>query len=659
MTAVTSSPTPGSVGGAQSRRLDVQGLRAVAVLLVVTFHAGLPLTGGFVGVDVFFVISGFVITALILRQIEESSFSFAKFFARRAKRLTPALALMVLVVFVLSLLLQSPLGDQQITAQTGAGALFLVANFVILRTTGSYFDPAAEANPLLHTWSLSVEEQFYLLFPLLVVIAAVGLRKKVPAFRRLTAVIIGVALLSFVANVLLSLDLVGQSWTSQPEAWAFYLPFTRAWEFAAGALVAVWWHGKLRQGFAGNDRGITQSSILAVAGVLLIAWSAVWIDGGDVFPGFVALAPVAGTVLVIIAGGLGVNAVSRALATRPMTAIGDMSYSIYLWHWPIIVFALALWPHPWTGVVAAAVSFIPAYLAYRYVEQPIRYSRVQSPRTIFLAYGAVTAVIVVAAWSVVSLGSRLIPYASSSSEPTIGIENDCLIADRAFTPSDIDRCRFPVKESKGWILLTGDSHAESFSNAVVEAGNELGYDVVALTGADCVFVRDNEANARVSNCAEMTDSLLNAVTGPDAPAAVVVAQRGIPVGMRETFAEISASGVPVLRIEGVPQWRPWDARRGPDPCAGGILNATCEQPRERVMSNAPASKQDEAAVISGLPGVLSFDPWPTFCSEDTCSAIAENKISFSDASHLNKSGSQLFSDQLRVPLAYLLSLRSN
>ena len=654
MTATTSSPTPGSVGGAQSRRLDVQGLRAVAVLLVVTFHAGLPVTGGFVGVDVFFVISGFVITALILRQIQESSFSFATFFARRAKRLTPALALMILVVFFLSLLLQSPLGDQQITAQTGTGALFLVANFAILRTTGNYFDPAAEANPLLHTWSLSVEEQFYLLFPLLVVIAAVGLRKKAPAFRRLTTLIIGVTLVSFIANVVLSFGLVGQRWTSQPEAWAFYSPFTRAWEFAAGALVAVWWHGRTREELPADAPGKRNSLVLAVAGVLLIAWSAVWIDGGDVFPGLVALVPVVGTVLVIVAGGTGVNAVSCALATRPMTAIGDMSYSIYLWHWPIIVFALALWPHPWTGVAAAAFSFIPAYFAYRYVEQPIRHSQVRSPRTIFLAYAVVTGVIVVAAWALVSLGSRLVPYATSSNEPTLGIRNDCLIADRAFTESDIDRCRFSVENPKGWILLTGDSHAESFSDAVVEAGNDLGYDVVALTGADCVLVRDNQANARVSNCAEMADSLLNAITGEKAPAAVVVAQRGIPIGMRDTFTEISASGVPVLRIEGVPQWRPWDAKRGPDPCAGGIVNSTCEQSREQVVSNAPASKQEEAAVISSLPGVASFDPWPTFCSDESCSALVKGQVAYSDASHLNSWGSGQFRDAIADSLRAMI-----
>jgi peptidoglycan/LPS O-acetylase OafA/YrhL len=148
-------------------RADVQGLRALAVLLVVAFHAGLPLPAGFVGVDVFFVISGFVITGLILRQLDAGRFSLVEFYVRRIKRLLPALILMLVVVLVLSFLLESPLGPQQTTAKTGVGAMLLVANMVILRTSGDYFDAAAISNPLLHVWSLSVEEQFYLGFSVL------------------------------------------------------------------------------------------------------------------------------------------------------------------------------------------------------------------------------------------------------------------------------------------------------------------------------------------------------------------------------------------------------------------------------------------------------------------------------------------------------------
>ena len=616
------------------------------MLLVVAFHAGLPVPGGFVGVDVFFVISGFVITALILRQLSESRFSLSQFFARRVKRLAPAMVLMIVVVLVLALLLQSPLGELQVTSQTGAGAMVLLANVVILRTTGGYFDAAAETNPLLHTWSLSVEEQFYLLFPLIVVAVSLWTARRNTSPRLLLIVIAAVASLSFVANILLSYALIGQSWTAQPEAWAFYLPMSRAWEFAAGALVAVWWQGRTRNPHAATGRNAALAMPLAVAGLALLALAAFWIRDSLTFPGLVVLLPVVGTTLLIIAGGLGPNGLSSILATRPMTVVGDMSYSIYLWHWPIIVFALLLWPQPWVAVAAAAVSFVPAYLAYRFVEQPIRRSALKSSPVIFLGYAAAAIAVFVLAWSATRIGSSAVPYAQQSVPETIGVQRNCLIADRPFTAEDIERCRFRVEEPKGWILLSGDSHAESFSNAVVSAGNSLGYDVVALSGADCVLVRENEATGRVPNCPEMADTLLDLATGPEPPALVVNAQRGVPVGIRDTFQQLSGSGVPVLRIEGVPQWRPWDSARGPNPCAGGILNASCEISRAQVQTNAPASKEAEAAAIEGIPGVASLDPWPKFCSGSTCSALIDGEVAYSDTSHLNEWGSEQFIESI-------------
>jgi peptidoglycan/LPS O-acetylase OafA/YrhL len=149
-------------------RLDIQGLRAIAVLAIIAYHAGLPLPGGFVGVDMFFVISGFVITAMLLREWNRHrKISFRNFYFRRVKRLAPALAFMTVVTVSVSFLVLSPFGPQELVAQTGIGAILSVANIVIARSTGNYFDPAADANPLLHTWSLSVEEQFYWIFPML------------------------------------------------------------------------------------------------------------------------------------------------------------------------------------------------------------------------------------------------------------------------------------------------------------------------------------------------------------------------------------------------------------------------------------------------------------------------------------------------------------
>src|SRR5919198_1391735 len=330
-----------STGARQStrhHRADVQGLRALAVLLVVAYHAGLPLPAGFVGVDVFFVISGFVITGLVLRQLDAGRFSLAEFYARRTKRLLPALVLMLLVVLVVSFLLQSPRGPQQTTAKTAVGAMLLVANLVILRTSGGYFDAAATANPLLHVWSLSVEEQFYLGFSVLLLLAwwvgrrgGAGVRSTAAAVAALTAASLALAVACTYAN--------GPVWSvGDPASLAFYSSPTRAWEFGVGALIACWAHRRTDDHQVGKRLAV----LTAAASLALLAGTILLVDGRTPWPGVMALLPVAATAGLIVAGTLAPNPVSRLLSRRPAVWVGDLSYSLYLWHWPLIAFASLL-----------------------------------------------------------------------------------------------------------------------------------------------------------------------------------------------------------------------------------------------------------------------------------------------------------------------------
>jgi peptidoglycan/LPS O-acetylase OafA/YrhL len=299
---VTSAQS-GSAARAPSswRRADIQGLRAVAVLLVVAFHAGLPVPGGFIGVDVFFVISGFVITELILRSLDTpGGFRFRTFYARRLKRLLPALALMVAVVLALSIVLLSPLGAQQTAAATGLGAVFFVANFVIYSLTGDYFDAPAETNPLLHTWSLSVEEQFYFIFPALMVLAWWLAHRRRSGGRRMSFILLsGLAVLSFLLCVAMSFGWSGLRAIERPAEWAFYSSLTRAWEFAVGALLAM----ALTSARMRTTRLPGQA--LSVMGALLLIISAFAITGSSTFPGFIVAVPVLGTLLVIAGGSAG------------------------------------------------------------------------------------------------------------------------------------------------------------------------------------------------------------------------------------------------------------------------------------------------------------------------------------------------------------------
>lgn len=345
------------------RRPDIQGLRAIAVLMVVAFHAGLPVPGGFVGVDVFFVISGYVITAMLYRESQESGrINFRRFYWRRFKRLTPALALMIAVVLALSALILSPLGPQQNAAKTGIGAMLLAANVVIDRTTGDYFDAGADTNPLLNTWSLSVEEQFYLVFPALLAFGWVLGRKSKSPTRTAITLVSTVALVSF---TLALASARGFTFYGSTSFLGFYSPITRAWEFAVGALLALALATAKRL-----PRWLPALS--GVVGTALLVPSLWLIDSQTLFPSHWTLLPVLGTALLILSGTTA-GRTSQFLSAPALVRVGDWSYSIYLWHWPFIVFAGLLFPHNSVAlVVSALVSLAPAVMSYHWVEQPIR-----------------------------------------------------------------------------------------------------------------------------------------------------------------------------------------------------------------------------------------------------------------------------------------------
>ena len=427
------------------RRADIQGLRAIAVLLVVAFHAKLPVPGGFVGVDVFFVISGFVITAMLLReQTVRQRLSFRHFYLRRFLRLTPALALTVLVVAVLSLVLQNPFGAQQTTARTGIGAMLLAANFVIGHAAGDYFATDTTTNPLLNTWSLSVEEQFYLIFPALLALGWALKRGMGRHVRKRVEPVVGIVLTITIASFLVSvLWTYGSPLAEQvttffggPQSFAFYSPFSRAWEFGVGALLALLLT-RLPRASRATAWGV------GLVGAALIVAAALLIHDTMPFPGVVVLVPVAGTALLLWSGSWTTTGVNRALSVRPMVAIGDTSYSWYLWHWPVIVFVALIFPQqPAILIAAALLSLVPALLSYRFVEQPIRRLRPRTrPRvlaivlpTLALPLAACIALLVGAnsGWGLVPQESTTLPVAAvaplpATAEPSLAVGAPALV----------------------------------------------------------------------------------------------------------------------------------------------------------------------------------------------------------------------------------------
>lgn len=352
-------------------RADIDGLRAIAVAGVLFYHA-FPhlLPGGFVGVDVFFVISGFLITRVILDGLNRSSFSIGDFYARRVRRIFPALLLVLTVCLAFGW--KTMLADDlaHLGKHTAGGAGF-VANLV-LWTEAGYFDQASASKPLLHLWSLGIEEQFYLAWPLLLWAAW---RARLP----LMPFIVGTAVVSFLINL--------HHQAGNPTA-AFYSPLSRGWELMIGGMLAhwssasgagerAWWNARIRALGIQTERGAALAPALrsgcAVLGLGMLVFALAWIDSSMPFPGFRALLPTVGTAL-LIASGPNTPVARRLLASRPMVWIGLISYPLYLWHWPLLTLAGNAYGSLDTAhrIALLLASVVLAWLTWRLVERPLR-----------------------------------------------------------------------------------------------------------------------------------------------------------------------------------------------------------------------------------------------------------------------------------------------
>jgi peptidoglycan/LPS O-acetylase OafA/YrhL len=511
---VTNQPSPAAPRRElPHRRLDIQGLRALAVVFVVAFHADLPLPGGFVGVDVFFVISGFVITAMLIREkVSTGRISLRKFYVRRFRRLTPALALMVTVTVVVSALPFSSLTSQGMVATTAIGTMFLFANYAVAVSTGGYFDPAADLNPLLHTWTLSFEEQFYLILPI-AVIAAWYLGAKVNRARWVVAIAVSLIGIGSLALALLSARDAG---VALPDSLVgFYGPLGRVWEFAAGALLAI----AASRLSAPSSRVAT---VIGMVGVGLLAYSLLAFSGMTAFPGPATLVPVAATLMLLYVGSSPGNVVSRILSSRPLVALGDISYSWYLWHWPMIVFARFIWPEvPAVPVLAATISIVPAYLSYRFVEQRFR-SPAQSTRKRLLALVAITLLVPVALGSGLtfvlsnSYWSPQVQRMQATQELHAGVSAGCMLSAGPEVPVQPD-CEWNSEGTGAPIYLIGDSIADHYSEALIGASEIVDRPLFIRTAAGCpayrVFLKEPKSPeivdvTELEGCTPYSDGVL-------------------------------------------------------------------------------------------------------------------------------------------------------
>lgn len=470
-------------------RLDIQGLRALSVILVVLFHLGLPIPGGFVGVDVFFVISGYVITAMLEREWQsQGTIKILNFFRRRFWRLTPALAIVVAVTLIVGSGVVSAIAPknspQQIMVATGIGAVFLCANLVIAKLTGSYFDNSAETNVLLNTWSLSVEEQFYIGFLFILIFGWVLGR----ALKRQKMVVFVLVLLVFLTS--LSVTLLAQPGGKLDTSnWLFhfYSPVNRAWEFAAGALIALG-----AKGLASVPTRVR--NLTSTLGISLIIYSALFLSGNTVWPGVYTAIPVIGSVLVI---ALPVDPESKffsVLANKVAVFIGDRSYSLYLWHWPVIVivgyFEIN---HTLELVVDSLITILLTLFTYRFIENKFRHRSGANSRASILTAITIFAIPVLAVLLVnFSLkhnywNDNLAKQHSALATKRIGETHSCNSAISYLHRSE-KNCTWNSESTGTPIYLIGDSNAEQFSDAMVEATTKTGNPLVVANRYGCPFL---------------------------------------------------------------------------------------------------------------------------------------------------------------------------
>lgn len=451
-------------------RPDIDGLRGVAVLAVVLFHAGFaPFSGGYVGVDIFFVISGYLITAILLREMQIGNFRFRAFYARRARRLLPALFATLIATLVTGYFLLLP-GEMIALGQASLATIFFGSNIYFWDKKTTYFGLDVETEPLLHTWSLGVEEQFYILFPLILLFTFKALRAKDRG-------------IFVVLTTLLSVSLAANLWlTPFYTKFSFYMISNRAWEFLAGSLLALPLIPALRRDFLAN--------LLALAGLVSIGFAIFSLEEDSLFPGYNALLPVIGTALIVHTGKNHKTWVHHFLCLPPVLFCGLISYSLYLWHWPATVYINMLWGSPKSPYIILLVSLGLGAASWHFIEKRYRHTRrlhTRHPSRHPTRELSLAGSLVVVASLCILLAEGLPGRIDNAIYTKTGIprtDNDheeflksCTPIDELVTtttPLEGRRCALGAMDGPARFALWGDSHALALYPALNQAARELG-----------------------------------------------------------------------------------------------------------------------------------------------------------------------------------------
>ena len=656
-------------------RVDVQGLRAVAVLLVLLFHFETPIKGGYLGVDMFFVISGFVIASSTFREIDRTyAFSWRNFLRRRVRRLLPGIAVVSILVTAASIFLLSPFGPQQTTSQMLVGAATYTSNFMLM--SRNYFSLDPKSNPLMHFWSLAVEEQFYLLWPLAIG-ALLYVRRRLG--KTLSAIVVWLIVLLTIYStcrlfVWFSVEgptVNDYSWFRplierdiSPQRFAFYSPLTRAWEFVAGVVIVLVLRNSWIRKLHVLSAGVWIFGIaLVIAGV---RWATVvpgYEQGADTATNSSAtILAVIGTAMVLLAGEF-VPFLQKVLTIKPLVVLGDWSYSVYLWHWPVWVLLITTFNRSWqVTVFAFGLSVILGWAQFHWIENPVRSGK-RLPRAnygVFVGAFALVAVFIYGFMSVVTpavgqhlagrnpdkIDLHIVEESCQSAEYVLGVAKTCVYGSESFSET---------------VILAGDSLARSLSDGFVKAVNDEGRNAMVFSYPGCGFLIEDSVFTPTDECRSWRADVIRSISEVG-PVLLVISNLsdlyvGSPLGNYDLKGTREAWGYELSRtLELLSQMETSVIITQPPPLIKNDLRYDisllhrdgAQEPRSIVLERRKQINDVETAIaanFSSVKKVLNFDN--LFCDESRCSQKFGKQFLFEDADHLSVEGSLFVSDYLK------------
>jgi len=644
-------------------RGDIEGLRAIAILLVLAAHAKVSwLAGGFVGVDVFFVLSGYLITGLLLQEIEKTGhLQFANFYARRLRRLLPALLVMLVCTCLFAAVALAP-GEQGGQAVAAATASIWFSNIHFAFAKLDYFSPGAASNLFLHTWSLGVEEQFYLVWPALILLAFGTWRGKGNHAQRLKVAMSAIAAISFVACFAL---------TRTAPQMAFYMMPLRAWQFALGALVWLHFSSPTDRVASGQipHKTVIVGSGFGWIGLGLIMSSALWFDTNMAYPGWRSLLPTMGTA-AIIAAGANTN-LSRVLSWRPLQAVGRVSYSWYLWHWPVLLLGGALITTDSAAYRAALVtlSLLLAVTSYRWVESPIRHQVRWIVRPSITVLSAVALMVMANALCIVWANAASTWLNSPAQQRYAKAHGDAPViyamgCDDWYRSDKVRFCDFGSTNAAHTAVLMGDSIGAQWFPAVAKVFDRSDWRLLVLTKSSCPMVDEPLFDARIgreyTECSAWRKAALQqiALMRPDI---VILGSTPSPSfdhaqwvnGTARVLTAINSAVGHIYILRGTPEL-PFD---GPN-CLSSKSWLSWLPVRQN-MCHAPAFNKQNSDVYLSLQqagrrfdNVTVLDLNSAVCPRGECDAERDGKIVFRDSQHMTAS----FVESLSGDLGQQLSL---